>query len=78
VHRHKGSFTRNRKSKLMLRGDGSFHSFKGVNVYKVDLQGEYNVSAIFKVYNLSLFDISDDLMSNYFEERGDDVIVAMT
>lgn len=54
------------------------HSFKGVNAYKVDLQGEYNVSAIFKVYNLCLFDVCDDSRSNYFEERGDDVTVAMT
>jgi hypothetical protein len=51
------------------------HSFKEVNVYKVDLQGEYNVSAIFKVYNLSLFDVGDDSVLNYLM---DDVIMAMT
>jgi purine-nucleoside phosphorylase len=42
------------------------------NAYKVDLPGEYGVSAIFNVSNLTLFTISDDLRSNHFKERGDD------
>jgi hypothetical protein len=61
---------------LILRGDGSFTFLEGVNAYKVDLQGEYNVSAIFKVYDLSLFDVGDDLRSNHFEEIWDVVILA--
>jgi hypothetical protein len=63
---HKERFLRHRKSKLMLRGDGSFRILEGVNAYKVDLKGEHNVSAIFKVYNLFLFDVGDDLRSNLF------------
>jgi hypothetical protein len=35
----------------MIRGDGSFKFLEGVNANKVNLQGEYNISAIFKVSN---------------------------
>jgi hypothetical protein len=62
----------------MLRGYGSFIFLKGINAYKGDLQSKYNVSVIFKVYDLSLFDIGQDLRSNSFEERGDDAIMSMT
>jgi len=65
-------------SKFMLGGFGSFRFLKGVNAYKMNLQDEYNVSVIFKVFNLFLFNVSDDSRSNSFEERGDDVILAMT
>jgi len=34
VHLHKERFPRHRKSKLMLRGNGSFIFLKGVNAYK--------------------------------------------
>ena len=44
------------------------------NTYKVDLPGEYGVSATFNVADLSLFDVGEDLRSNPFEERGDDAI----
>jgi hypothetical protein len=44
----------------MLRWDDSFRFLKRVNAYKVDLQDEYNVSAIFKVSNIFLFDVGDD------------------
>jgi hypothetical protein len=50
----------------MLRGYGSFRFLEGVNAYKVDLQYEYNVSVIFKVYDLFLFDVGDDLRLNLF------------
>ena len=43
------------------------------NVYKIDLPGEYGVSATFNVADLTLFDTNFDLRSNPFEERGDDV-----
>jgi hypothetical protein len=43
------------------------------NAYKIDLSGEYGVSATFNVVNLTLFDIDFDSRSNPFEERGDDV-----
>lgn len=52
--------------------------FLGVNAYKVSLQGEYNVSALFKVSDLSLFDVGDDSRLNSFEEIGDDAILATT
>jgi hypothetical protein len=42
------------------------------NAYKVDLLGEYDVSATFNVFYLTLFDIGDDSRSNPFEKRGDD------
>jgi hypothetical protein len=40
----------------------------------VNVQDGYNVSVIFKVPNLSLFDVSDDLRSDPFEEKVDDVM----
>jgi hypothetical protein len=42
------------------------------NASKVDLSGEYGVSATFNVSDLTLFDVGDDSRSNPFEERGDD------
>jgi len=42
------------------------------NAYKVDLLGEFGVSATFNVSDLTLFDVGDDSRSNPFEERGDD------
>ena len=37
------------------------------NAYKIDLPSEYgNVSAIFNVCDLSLFDVGDDLRTNPF------------
>jgi hypothetical protein len=44
----------------MFREDGSFKFLEGVNAYKMNLEGEYNFSVIFKFSNLSLFDASDD------------------
>uniref|UniRef100_A0A2N9IFA2 Uncharacterized protein n=1 Tax=Fagus sylvatica TaxID=28930 RepID=A0A2N9IFA2_FAGSY len=42
------------------------------NAYKVDLPGEYKVSATFNVSDLSPFDLGEDSWSNPFEERGND------
>ena len=61
----------------MLRRDGSFRIFEGVNAYKVNLQGKYLDSAIFKVSDIFLFNIDDDSMSNFFEEREHDTVQAM-
>lgn len=36
------------------------------NAYKLDLLGEYNVSASFDVVDLSLFDVGEDLKTNPF------------
>jgi hypothetical protein len=59
----------------MLKGDGPIQILKLINdnSYKVDLLGEYNVTATFNVYNLSLFDLGDDSRSNSFKERRDDL-----
>jgi len=42
------------------------------NAYKLDLPGEYNVSASFNVSDLSPFDVGDDLRTNPFQEEGND------
>jgi hypothetical protein len=71
VHMLKERFPAHRKSKLQPRRDRPFQILERINdnAYKVDLPGEYNVSATFNVSNLTLF---DDSRSNPFEERGDD------
>ena len=40
----------------------------------MNVQEGYNVSVIFKVPNLSLFDVSDDSRSDPFDKKGDDVM----
>jgi hypothetical protein len=59
----------------MLKGDGPIQILKLINdnSYKVDLLSEYDVTATFNVYNLSLFDLGDDSRSNSFKERQDDL-----
>jgi hypothetical protein len=59
----------------MLKGDGPIQILKLINEnsYKVDLLGEYDITATFNVYNLSLFDLGDDSRSNSFKERQDDL-----
>ena len=63
-----------RRSKLNSRGDGPFQILEKINdnAYKVDLPGEYNVSATFNVVDLSLFDVGEDSRSNPIKERGND------
>ena len=39
---------------------------------KLDLTGEYNVSATFNATDLSPFDVGDDLRTNPFQEEGND------
>jgi len=48
-----------RRSKLLPRGDGPFQILERINdnAYKLDLPGEYNVSASFNVADLSPFDV---------------------
>ncbi|KAL4271594.1 hypothetical protein GQ457_13G016040 [Hibiscus cannabinus] len=70
------SFLRTQQSsKLLPRGDGSFQVVAKVNenAYKLDLPGEYNVSATFNVSDLTPFDDPSDLRTNPFQEEGDDV-----
>jgi hypothetical protein len=74
VHMRKERFPAYRKTKLHPRGDGSFQILEKINdnAHKVDLPGEYKVSATFTVSDLSPFDVGEDSRSNPFEERGND------
>jgi hypothetical protein len=70
----KERFPEKRRSKLLPRGDGPFQVLKRINdiAYKLDLPGEYNVSATFNVTDLSPFDVGDDLRANPFQEERND------
>ncbi|KAL4384911.1 hypothetical protein GQ457_15G018100 [Hibiscus cannabinus] len=72
VHFRKEHFPAQWKSKLLPRGDGSFQIVDKVNdnAYKLDLPGEYNVSATFNISDLTPFNDSADLRSNPFQEGG--------
>uniref|UniRef100_A0A2N9IDR8 RNA-directed DNA polymerase n=1 Tax=Fagus sylvatica TaxID=28930 RepID=A0A2N9IDR8_FAGSY len=76
VHMRKERFPARRRSKLHPRGDGPFQVLERINdnAYKLDLPGEYNISATFNVSDLSLFDVGDDSRSNPFEERGSQIL----
>ena len=65
VHMRKERFPAQRKTKLHPRGDGPFQVVAriGDNAYKLDLPGEYGVSATFNVSDLSLFEFADSLDS---------------
>jgi hypothetical protein len=58
----------------MARGDGPFQVHERINdnAYKLDLPGEYNVSATFNATDLSPFDVGDDLRATPFQEEGND------
>ncbi|KAL3598370.1 hypothetical protein D5086_006288 [Populus alba] len=78
IHISKGRFPSKRKSKLMPRADGPFRIIEKVNdnAYKVDLPGDYNVSATFNVKDLSPYlddDDDSDLRTNHFQPGADDV-----
>jgi hypothetical protein len=62
----------------MPKEDGPFQIIEKINgnAYKVELPSEYRVTTTFNEYEFSLFDMSDDLMKNHFEERGNDMILA--
>ena len=78
MHMRTERFPKQRRLKLIPRGDGPFQIIERINdnAYKVDLPGEYGINATFNVVDLSFFDIGDDSRSNTFEERGDDAIQA--
>ncbi|KAH9792707.1 hypothetical protein KPL71_004239 [Citrus sinensis] len=74
VHMRNERFLAQRRSKLLPRGDGPFQVVARINdnAYKLDLPGEYNVSATFNVSDISPFDVGKDSRMNPFEERGND------
>ena len=74
VHMRKERFPAQRRSKLLPSGDGPFQVVARINdnAYKLDLPGEYNVSATFNVSDLSPFDVGEDSRTNPFEESGND------
>ena len=73
-------FPAQKRSNLLPRGDGPFKVLERVNdnASKLDLPGEYNVSAAFNVTDLSPFDVGDDLRTNLFQEGGNDVNLKAT
>jgi hypothetical protein len=76
LHMHKERFPTQRKSKLLPREDGPFQVLERINdnAYKLDLPGEYNVSATFNVSDLSPLGVGDelDLRTNPSQEEGND------
>ncbi|XP_071918766.1 uncharacterized protein [Coffea arabica] len=70
-----------RRNKLSPRGDGPFRILELINdnAYKLELLGEYGVSATFNVPDLALFDADDesDLRANPSQEKGNDSIMAV-
>ncbi|KAL4375782.1 hypothetical protein GQ457_02G026250 [Hibiscus cannabinus] len=72
VHFRKERFPAQRRSKLLQRGDGPFQIVEKVNDndYKLDLPGEYNVSATFNICDLPPFSDSTDLRTNPSQEGG--------
>ena len=74
LHMRKERFSEKRRSKLLPRGDSPFQVLARINdnAYKLDLPGEYNVSASFNVTDLSPFDAESDLRANPSEEGGND------
>ncbi|KAI3758531.1 hypothetical protein L6452_06096 [Arctium lappa] len=76
VHLRKERFPASRKTKLHPRGDGPFQVMERINdnAYKLDLPGEYGISATFNVTHLSpfVFDEGVDSRTNHAEEGGND------
>ena len=72
----KERFPKQRQCKLSPRGDGPFQVIERINdnAYRLDLLGEYNVSATFNVADLSPFLVGNehDLRANPSQEEGYD------
>ncbi|XP_071933078.1 uncharacterized protein [Coffea arabica] len=79
LHMRKERFPVQRRNKLQPRGDGPFQVLERINdnAYKLDLLGEYGVSATFNVSDLAPFDADDafDLRANPSQEEGNDSIM---
>ncbi|XP_024014088.1 uncharacterized protein LOC112088136 [Eutrema salsugineum] len=68
-------FPHQRRSKLLLRGDGPFRVLEKVNdnAYKLELPGEMNISPTFNVTDLAPFHAGDPVLpSEPFLEGGND------
>ena len=82
LHLRKERFPGKRKNKLMPRSEGPFKIIEKINdnAYKLELPGEYGVSATFNVGDLAKY-IPDeelrDLRTNSFEEEEDDASLSM-
>jgi len=63
IHLREEKFPSNRKNKLMPRAGGPFEVLERFNdnAYKVDLPGDYGVSATFNVADLSAYQADDHL-----------------
>jgi hypothetical protein len=74
LHLRKDHFPEKHRSKLLPRGDGPFQVVERINdnAYKLDLPGEYAVSASFNVADLSPSDVGDNLRINPYQERESD------
>ena len=74
-HLRKERFPNRRFPKLQPRADGPFRIMKKINdnAYKIELPGDYGVSATFNVADLSPFEEDDeDLRSSPFQPGEDD------
>jgi len=80
IHLRKERFPSKRKNKLMPRAEGPFEVLERVNdnAYKVDLPGDYGVSATFNVADLSPY-LSDDYLADLriksFQQGEDDGVL---
>ncbi|KAH0716655.1 hypothetical protein KY290_012917 [Solanum tuberosum] len=76
VHMRKEIFPSKRKTKLDPRGSGPYKVLGriGGNAYKLDLPGEFQVSATFNVSDLSHFDADLNSRTNSLQEKGNDSI----
>jgi len=77
IHLRKERFPSKRKSKLMPRADGPFEVLERINdnAYKVNLPGDYGVSAAFNVADLSPYEEHDrlaNLRANSLQQGEDD------
>ncbi|KAI3459661.1 hypothetical protein Pfo_016324 [Paulownia fortunei] len=72
LHMRKDHFPEHRRSKLLPRGDGPFQVVECINdnAYKLELPGEYGVSASFNVSDLSHFDVEGELTRGLGRTQG--------
>ena len=80
VHLRKERFPSHRHSKLNPQGDSPFQVLELINenAYKIDLPGEYNVSATFNMSDLSPFYVGFDSKKKNFEEGRNDENIGKT